>query len=121
MFGRNGGQVALVTHDARFILLWARVTLETRIHTGNNQSSWYRPILRALRLRECCLFTVTMMLPTAMVILASRMFEYQQAMWFLALVEASRSSKVVWVLDVSITLCVLLVLYVFTFSMYDLS
>jgi acyl-CoA dehydrogenase len=37
--GRNGGQVAQVTHDARFILLWARVIQETRTRTSNNQSS----------------------------------------------------------------------------------
>jgi len=39
MSNRNGGQVALVTHDARSTLLWARVIQETRTFTSNNQSS----------------------------------------------------------------------------------
>jgi acyl-CoA dehydrogenase len=110
MLRRNGGQAALAIHDARFILLWARVILETRIHTNNNQSSWCLPILPVLRSRECCLFMATMMPPTDMATLPSRMSEYQLATWFLVLVEDSRLSKVVLVLAVFIMLCGLLVL-----------
>jgi hypothetical protein len=110
MLGRNGGQVALVIHAARFILSWVRVIQETRTHTSSNQLSWSQPILQVSRLRECFPCTVMMMLPTDMVTLHSRMFEYQQATWFLALVEDSKLFRVAWVLDVFITLCVPLVL-----------
>jgi hypothetical protein len=110
IFGRNGGQVALATHDARFILLWARATPEIRTRTSNNQSSWCRPIPQVLRLRECCLSMAMMMLLMGMVTLPSRMFVYQQATWSLVLVEVLRSFKVVLVQDVFITPCVLLAL-----------
>jgi hypothetical protein len=51
-----------------------------------------------------------MMLLTDMVISALRTFVSQLATWFLALAEDLRSFKAVLVPDVSITLCVLLVL-----------
>lgn len=65
---RNGGRVALVIHDAKFISLWLRVILTIQIHTNNNLLSWYQPILLVLLSTECCQSTVLMMLLTDMVI-----------------------------------------------------
>jgi hypothetical protein len=98
--------VALVIHDARFILLWERVIQEIRTLTNSNPSFWFQRILQVSRSRGCCLFMVMMMPLTDMVISPLRTYVYQQATWFLALVVGLRSFKAVLVLDAFIMQCV---------------
>jgi hypothetical protein len=74
---RNGGRAAPVTQDARSILSWLRVTLETRISTDNNLLFWYRPIHQVSLFKGCCQSTVMTMLLMDMRISPSRMSESQ--------------------------------------------
>ncbi len=61
---RNGGQVELVIHDARFTLSWARVIQEIQTPISSNRSSWCQRVPQALPSTGCCLFMVMMTLHT---------------------------------------------------------
>lgn len=107
---RNGGQVVLATQDVRFTLSWAKAIQTIRTYTSNNQLYSSQPTPLVSRSTACCLCTVMTMLLMDTATSHLRMFEFQPATWSLVLVVALRSFKVVWGLDVFITLCVQLVL-----------
>jgi len=110
ILSRNGGQAVLVTHDAKFILLRARATPRTKNPISSNQFYLFQPTPLVSLSKGCYLSTDLTTPPTDTAISHSTTFAYQRLTWFLALAVDLRSCKAVWVLAVSIMLCVLSVL-----------
>jgi hypothetical protein len=102
--------VVLVTPDARFTLLRVRATQPTKMLISNNQFYSFQQTPLVSLSTECCLSTDSTTPLTDTVISHSTTFAYQIPVWYLALAVGLKLCKVVWVLAVSIMLCVLSVL-----------